>query len=448
MIQRNPLTGKECLKLLDQAARHVDRAEHYWIEQQNLASAKAELGNFWGIKTAIQEFGPKGGDFWKVVIALQHRVNALWKRLMHAEREGYGKAGVRHLPFPPLEGPPPEDPADWWKKNGGKMIATQNRSGMQTEIVRAFLAGRKKSLGTGVALSGGYGTRYKTDGKNLLVWGNLVAERRRGAVLITDAGWLTLLTRNVLNEVIEQFGSPTRIYSKRGKWRIWNYETKKEVDWTGSAVVKGGKVKLLPEARRHGIVFGGYERRRRWTPPPPPPPPKPGLAGQRTLFNPKSRGYTIEKFDATTVRILGRGTQMDGVDKTLRRAGLKVVTVYKSGLWTIIAHETTLDKVKQALGGYKTLFNPKVRLNLHLPVERAQASKLFRRVYGIAYRAIQQRRWNLAAVKYGVMWGLWHAAAIERPPLMRLVRSWYTAIKEIERVAKAAGAPNFWTVRK
>lgn len=252
------------------------------------------------------------------------------------------------------------------------MIATQNRAAMQGQIVRAFLAGKKKSLGTGQRMGGGYGTRYTTDGTTLRVWGNVVSERRRGAVHITDAGWLTLLTRNVLNEIMEQLGVKVRIYTKRGKWRIWNYETKQEQDWQGRAVIKGGAVRILPERGRPGIVFPGYTRRTRPVRyiPLPPGPPKPRM-----------------------------------------------------------------------------LFNLKARANLHAVAERTKASKLFRRVYGIAYNAINRRNWTLAVMKYGVMWGLWHAASIERPPLTKLVRSWYGAIKEIERHAKVAGAPDFWTRR-
>jgi hypothetical protein len=256
------------------------------------------------------------------------------------------------------------------------MIGSYGQSGHQGQIVRAFLAGKSKRLALTTPMHGGTRRhRYSTDGQSLYVWGNLVAERRGRGVYITDAGWLTMLTKNVLNEVLEQMGVATRIYSKRGKWRIWNYETKLEQDWPGGAVVAGGRVRLLRERGRPGIVFPGYERRRRWRPPPPPPPPKPGLAGQRTLFNPKHR------------------------------------------------------------------------YNLHTPAERKEASKLFRRVYGIAYRQLQRRDWIGAAKSSGIMWGLVHAARIERPPLTRLVRSWYAAIEEIIRVAKGAGAPDFWTRR-
>jgi len=532
MILKNPLTSKECLKLLDQAARHVDRAEHYWVEQQNLADAKAEIGNFSGIRSAIQEFGPKGGDLWRVVIALQHRVNALWKRLMHAEREGYGKGGVRHLPFPHLEGPP-EDPADWWKKNEGKMIATQNKGSMQTEAVRAFLAGRKRSLGTGHRMAigggtGGYGTRYKTDGKTLWVWGNEVATRTRGAVRITDAGWLTLLTRNVLNEVLEQLGATTRIYSKRGMWRIWNYETKKEQVWHGGAVIKGGRVRPLTERGRPGIVFSGYTRRSRPGRYVPPPPQKPearmlfnpplkwdikaggdqfasyrdftvqmgrrahsgrywwwifrkgdnnpidtGVADssaaaraaaekklsrhvERTLFNPVEkwpRGKIITWIVDSPVR--GRANwRWAVVDSRLNKELARGMAVSKKD--AIERGRRSYEDLFQAQIGVKRLsspskgrmlFNPKVRLNLHLPVERAKASKLFRRVYGIAYRQLRRRDWLGTSRSYGILTGLAHAAGIERPPLTKLVRSWNAAISEIVRVAKGASSPDFWTRR-
>jgi hypothetical protein len=156
---------------------------------------------------------------------------------------------------------------------------------MQPEIVRAFLAGRSKRMALTTPMHGGTKRhRYSTDGKSLYVWGNEVARRIRGAVYITDAGWRTNLTSNVLNEILDQVGASTRIYSKRKKWRVWNFDNRSEEDWTGHAVIKSGRVRLLPEETSHVTVFGGYTRRSRprriSLPPEPPRPPEP-----RMLFN-------------------------------------------------------------------------------------------------------------------------------------------------------------------
>ncbi|MFO0701774.1 MAG: hypothetical protein U0236_21345 [Nitrospira sp.] len=243
--------------------------------------------------------------------------------------------------------------------------AKMNPGKMQREIVQAFLAHRSKRMGLTTPMHGGTRRhRYSTDGESLYVWGNEVAYHRPPRTVgIVDAGWRTLLTRNVLNEVLSQLGLGSRIWTRRGKWVIDGQE------WTGSAVIRDGRLTIgLPEAAPRS-QFSGYTRRsrpKRYVPPPP---------EARMLFNSRPRR--------------------------------------------------------------------KVRFNMHTQKERAEASKLFHRVYAIAYRAIQQKNWMLFAEKYGIMWGLWHAASIERPPLTRLVNAWYKAIDEIKRLAVSSGYARF-----
>lgn len=340
-----------------------------------------------------------------------------------------------------------------WKENKAMKVkqnstVNKNRAVAQTEIVRAFLSGNKKSLGTGrrMEIGGGVGdrgTRYKTDGKTLWVWGNMVASRTSGGIYITDAGWLTNLTRNVLNEILKQRGTATSVSTVRGKWKIWNYETQQTQDWTGEALIRGnGQVKLYDERGRPGIVFSGYTRRKRYVPPPPPPPPPPEPPKPRMLFNagkqPKPSWWSWAegrlRHDSGSMK-----KKIDFVVREYRRSFGPETGDVRTRLWGIAS------RASKFIEKYGKNINPrsrrKVRVNMHTQKERAVASKLFHRVYAIAYRAIQQKNWMLFAEKYGVMWGMWHAASLEIPRQTRLINSWSKAIDEIKNVAKTSGYP-------
>jgi hypothetical protein len=95
------------------------------------------------------------------------------------------------------------------------------------EIVGAFLAGRSKKIGP----------RYWTDGNLLRVWGNLVAKKVPGGVDIMDAGWRTLLTRNVLNTVLRHLGGGS-IFQSKHQWYISTPQGK--VAWPGEWTIPTG----------------------------------------------------------------------------------------------------------------------------------------------------------------------------------------------------------------
>jgi len=95
-------------------------------------------------------------------------------------------------------------------------------------MVRAFLDGRKASAGS----------RYKTDGKTLWVWGNVVAAKQADGIMLRDAGWRTLLTKNVLNELLSQMGIPGSIVQRNHVWMLG------VARWPGSVVAP---YKTLPK---------------------------------------------------------------------------------------------------------------------------------------------------------------------------------------------------------
>jgi hypothetical protein len=92
------------------------------------------------------------------------------------------------------------------------------------QIVGAFLAGKPKRIGD----------RYWTDGQLLRVWGNLVAKKDPGGVTIMDAGWRTLLTKNILNTILSHMGSGG-IYQQARRWYLSTPQGK--VEWTGEYTI-------------------------------------------------------------------------------------------------------------------------------------------------------------------------------------------------------------------
>ena len=112
-----------------------------------------------------------------------------------------------------------------WAKNSSTV--GENARIAHEEIVGAFLAGRPKKVGP----------RYWTDGKLLRVWGNLVAAKVPGGIELYDAGYRTLLTKNVLNTVLQHMGQGT-IWQQARRWYISTPSGK--VEWTGSWTIPTG----------------------------------------------------------------------------------------------------------------------------------------------------------------------------------------------------------------
>lgn len=131
-----------------------------------------------------------------------------------------------------------------WAQNRGTRrnsdTVAENARIAHEQIVSAFLAGRSKKIGP----------RYWTDGQLLRVWGNLVAKKEPGAVIIMDAGWRTLLTRNVLNTVLSHLGRGT-IYQQKRQWYISTPTGK--VTWPGEwTIPTGGAASNRRRVARNG----------------------------------------------------------------------------------------------------------------------------------------------------------------------------------------------------
>jgi hypothetical protein len=124
-----------------------------------------------------------------------------------------------------------------------RSLEKENPRAVHESIVSAFFDRQARRIGE----------RYSTDGQALRVWGNLVAEWRPEGLYITDAGWRTMLTRNVLNQIlVEAFrrGRPSgQIYQKKFGWYfepITHPEGRrlKPIPWTGGMVV--GSTSVAP----------------------------------------------------------------------------------------------------------------------------------------------------------------------------------------------------------
>ncbi|MDD5305589.1 MAG: hypothetical protein PHS14_21020, partial [Elusimicrobia bacterium] len=119
------------------------------------------------------------------------------------------------------------------------------------QIVGAFLAGRAKRIGP----------RYWTDGQLLRVWGNLVAKKVPGGVDIMDAGYRTLLTKNVLNTVLRHLGHDS-IWQQARRWYISTPQGK--VEWPGEWTIPTGGAAANPRVRAWNIVAYIPGKRERW----------------------------------------------------------------------------------------------------------------------------------------------------------------------------------------
>lgn len=99
-------------------------------------------------------------------------------------------------------------------------------------VVSAFFAHRSARAG---------GKRYFTDGRVLEVWGNIVARWVDDGIEISDCGWTTNLTKQMLNEILARAGSKWSIGQKKFAWYLFKYDADGKVekkDWKGKALIK------------------------------------------------------------------------------------------------------------------------------------------------------------------------------------------------------------------
>lgn len=94
-------------------------------------------------------------------------------------------------------------------------------------VVSAFFDHRSARAG---------GKRYFTDGTVLEVWGNVVARWLPEGIKISDCGWKTNLTKQMLNEILSRAGSPWSIGQKKFGWYLFKGDEKKE--WKGEAMIR------------------------------------------------------------------------------------------------------------------------------------------------------------------------------------------------------------------
>ena len=148
------------------------------------------------------------------VVTAVHRWPWQFNYVVKFGRKGYSILGAKHLKR--------------LTTNKNSDTVAENLRIAHEQIVGAFLAGKKRSFGSSSQQSG---TRYWTDGNLLRVWGNLVAAKVPGGVEIKDAGYRTLLTKNVLNTILRHLGAGS-IYQKARQWYISTPQG--NVEWTGS----------------------------------------------------------------------------------------------------------------------------------------------------------------------------------------------------------------------
>jgi hypothetical protein len=99
-------------------------------------------------------------------------------------------------------------------------------------VVSAFVQHRTARAG---------GKRYFTDGTVLEVWGNVVARWLPEGIRISDCGWKTNLTKQMLNAILNAVGSPWSIGQKKFAWYLAKYSAdgkEEKKDWKGEALIK------------------------------------------------------------------------------------------------------------------------------------------------------------------------------------------------------------------
>jgi len=166
---------------------------------QKLQAKSDRRGNPWGYHYIVYREYPSG------------RTDAIYRTKSRASANWNGRGRGRHRALM-------------------NSHACANERAAHTAIVSAFMAGKSKSFGTSRELPG---NRYVTDGRALRVWGHVVAEKVQGGIRITDAGYQTLLTKNVLNTVLDRLGW-SRISQTAHKWYLGSKP------WSGEAVIPVG----------------------------------------------------------------------------------------------------------------------------------------------------------------------------------------------------------------
>ncbi len=101
------------------------------------------------------------------------------------------------------------------------------------------------------------GKRYFTDGRVLEVWGNVVARWSDDGIEISDCGWQTNLTKQMLNAILRHAGSPWSIGQKKFAWYLYKYgadgkEEKKP--WNGKAVIKVSEGSVIGNGSRELVL--------------------------------------------------------------------------------------------------------------------------------------------------------------------------------------------------
>lgn len=118
--------------------------------------------------------------------------------------------------------------------------------------VAAFLARKSKRGG----MRSGGKVRYQSTGDALYVWGNKVAEWRPGGrIKVCDAGWRTVITKGIINAVLDKSDSRCSVYQERGKWKVGCRPRSGEGDWR--KVAWPGCITFKPA----GGAFGRARRR-------------------------------------------------------------------------------------------------------------------------------------------------------------------------------------------
>lgn len=56
-------------------------------------------------------------------------------------------------------------------------------------------------------------------------------------VFLNTGGYKTVTTKTAINRALEQLGKPLKVYSKKGKWYVYNYYLKYDVEFNDNMKV-------------------------------------------------------------------------------------------------------------------------------------------------------------------------------------------------------------------
>jgi hypothetical protein len=175
------------------------------------------------------------------------------------------------------------------------------------DVVQAFLDGRSKSTGS----VRGRGYRYSTDGTRIKIWGNVVAEKAQSGIFLTDAGWHSVITKQMLNTILDEMHNRG---ITRFRWSI----SQSQFEWYIDGSPWPGKVRIgndgeLYDATNGQLItgealhtgrrrFAGRRRQREAFAVPRTPP---------TMFNPPSKIKQIQRVVLTGKAKKFNGTIID-----------------------------------------------------------------------------------------------------------------------------------------